>query len=717
MKKGIGNRSLLPYLNSSATGVYLKISLVTEDAMAIEQLPFPFRVLNDSDPLTRIVGARFLTKAGFEVKKVFLLIQKDKCTLAKDSLWPLHNKQVEASWQKAFSFYSREAYEDSLIVLGNQLNHKGELVPLGSLFFCKAKQTFFGPPCPYCGRPLEQCYNDDLLGQLGLSVYSTSLSRYLFCPSCWSSERQHHFYTFELEGVETDLVKDWRGLVEDFARLIETGASCEGFPCGECSNHDACYGTRKNATSKIVPFSFYPFFMLIFEDMNLNALDFLPLISGASLEDLKDWVSERGEFGRLKSVQSAADKLSGKTFFFFEGGEQHFPEILYLKLTFLAQLVQLTLVDPERPTHPNLRPTLDRTWVKFGDQASLMPQFWNFKVRVIDIVRNFPEAASPATTPSADVIHFLGLAWFCTLLANKKQDTSSIYQSLKRASERTPQGEPLSSTGVCNETFRPENLFWNPEGKPIEESWRPFWEEALLLGDGLLRTGLGIGSSGWSKEIFWKRLEALRDRIKHQLFTDQARTRELRRPREDEVLHTILKNLMEKWEKGLQTDDTALQEAVVTTPKSPRDDRGIPDVEKEAALKETVISSSERGAAERVAISGESEQVDLKETVVISPGSGKEGGPLLSHERDEGALPETVILSAEKQPSRPGREPSQGFLPGEGKQSPREKESSKLETADEEKSQRKQEKREDFLVETVFISPRERKDNGRDKKE
>jgi len=523
---------------------------VTDDPASVEEVPFPFLVLNDSDPLTRIVGASFLTEAGFEVKKLFLLLQKDKYTLPKDSLWSFHNKHVEASWQKAFSFYSHEDREDSLIVLGNQLNDKGELVPLGSLFFCKAKQTFFCPPCPSCGSPLEQCYNDDLLGQLGLPAYSTSLSRYLFCPSCWASEGQTHFYTYDLEGSQTGLVKDWRGLVKDFARLIEKGTSSEDFPCGECSNHEICYGKRVFGTLEIVPFSFYPFFMLIFEDMPLNALEFLPLISGASLEDLKAWIRERGEFGRLKSVQSAADRPCDKTLFFFEGERQHFLEILYLKLTFLAELVQLTLADPGRPTHPDLRPTLDRAWVKFGNQASLIPQFWNFRVKVIDIARNLPEAALPPATPSVDAIHFLGLAWFYTLLANKKQDTSLIYQSLKEALERTSPEEPLFSAGVHEETFGPENLFWNPEGKTIDESARSFWEEALLLGDCLLRTGL-TGDSSWSKETFCQRLVALRDRIKQQLFTDQALPQRLERPREDEVLHTILKNLVEKWGKDI----------------------------------------------------------------------------------------------------------------------------------------------------------------------
>ncbi len=715
MEPGRKNRSLLPYLDPSTAPIHLKITLVTEDQASLESVSSPFRVLTDSDPLTRIVGARFLTDTDFEVKKVFLLLQKDKYALPKDSLRPFYNKEVEASWQNAFSYYSRADPNGSLIVLKNQLDRKGELVPLGSLFFCKSKQTFFGPPCSSCGRPLELCYDDDLLGQLGLPAYSTSLNRYVFCASCWDSEDPSYLYTYELEGLETSLVKDWRGLVKDFTRLKEKGLSIQNFPCCECPNHGTCYGTGGLATSRIVPFSFYPFFMLIFEDMPLNASEFLPLISGASLEDLEAWIRDRGEFTRFKSVRSAVDKLSDKTFFFFEGEKQHFLEILYLKLTFLAELFQLVLPDRDRPIHPDMRFNLDNTWVKLGDKAGLIPGLWNFKVRLIGIAANLPETSLLPGIPSVNVIHFLGLAWFYTLLTNKKQDTSLIYQSLKRALERTSPEKPFFWVGVSEDTFRPENLFWNPEGKTIDESWRAFWEEALLLGSDLFQVGSSLKSNG-SSASFSQRLTALRGQIRHQLFADDDRTSGVGRSGEDEVLHTIIKNIMERWEKQFDTGDTALGETVVISPKGPGDERAISDVEQQVALEETVISSPGRIADERLSVAGESEQVDLKETIVVSSGAGKDHGSTPLRERGKEDVPETVILSPGKEPHGPPREPSMEVLPEE-RQAHQEKRSIQPGPAEEKIDKTRQKREDNFLTETVFISPRQGREREKDKKE
>ncbi len=714
MKEEPRNRLLLPYLDSSSAGVHLKISLVAEDPASIERAPFPFWVLDDSDPLTRILRASFLTETGSEIKSVLLFLQKDRYTLREDSLWPVHNQEVEAAWRKAFSLYGRDDLEDSLIVLGHQLDDKGELAPFGSLFYCKTHQTFFSPPCPYCGRPLEQCYNDDLLQQVGLPPYSTSLSRYLFCPSCWVSQRQPHFYTYELEGGEPGFVKDWQGLVEDFGRLLEHPTLGKGFLCGNCSNPEACYGTQGRAASKVSPFAFYPFFMLIFEDMPLKAAEFLRLVSGASVEDLKAWLRERGELRRLKHLESAPDRLSDRTLFFFEGGNQHFLEILYLKLTFLAELSQLILSELKGPGHPDMRSTLDQTWVKVGDRASLLPQLWSFRVQVIDIARNLPERALPPGGLPTEATHFLGLAWFYTLLSNKKQDTSSIYQSLKEALGRASPEEPLYSAGISEEPFSPGNLFWNPDDKIIDESWHPMWEEALLLGDGLLRASSTV-DSGWSRESFWQKLVDLRDRIKAQLFTDHAIAQRQERPSEDEVLQGILANLMEKWESRPYPDERVLEETVVLQPKGPPDGRGISDVGKEAALKETVIISSEQVDKQGGPISREPEQPDLEETVVISPESRGKEGSIPLQEKDEEPVLETVILSPKQEPAKPFQEPSPGVASGEEGES---REISSLETQDGKEGigQRKQKKEEDFLSETVFISPRDRREHDLDKK-
>ena len=106
MKNHISTPSLWTYLNPNENIFPLKIPLTTEDPSTLEKISFPFIVLTDSDPLTRLLEAKFITDAGSEIKKVFLLIQRDQYFLTKDDLWPLNNQDIDYSWQKAFSFHS-----------------------------------------------------------------------------------------------------------------------------------------------------------------------------------------------------------------------------------------------------------------------------------------------------------------------------------------------------------------------------------------------------------------------------------------------------------------------------------------------------------------------------------------------------------------------------------------------------------------------------------
>jgi hypothetical protein len=303
MKNGIPNRSLLPYLNRSFTAPYLTIRFLTEEPASSAGALVPFLLVNDSDPLTHIVEADFFSEAGCEAKKVFLFRQNDRYTVPKNAWWPSDNKQIEGAWEKAFVFYSQGNRGHSVITLGDRVDHEGHWVPFRSLFFCKSKQTFFEPPCPFCGRLLEQCDNDDVLGEKGLPAYSSSLNRYLFCPSCSGSGRESAFYTYERKRSEPALVKDWQALVEDFAALIQQGDDLEAFPCGQCSDRTTCYAAKGTVISQIVPFAFYPFFMIIFEGMPFNGLDFLALVSGASTaRQPKHAREDKAVCGILKSI-------------------------------------------------------------------------------------------------------------------------------------------------------------------------------------------------------------------------------------------------------------------------------------------------------------------------------------------------------------------------------------------------------------------------------
>ena len=70
--------SLLPYLDARGNKFGLRLSLIPESVSAQETPLFPFTVISDAAPLARLIEAQILTDAGSEVKRVFLLVQRDE---------------------------------------------------------------------------------------------------------------------------------------------------------------------------------------------------------------------------------------------------------------------------------------------------------------------------------------------------------------------------------------------------------------------------------------------------------------------------------------------------------------------------------------------------------------------------------------------------------------------------------------------------------------
>ncbi|MBE9580097.1 MAG: hypothetical protein IMF18_00570, partial [Proteobacteria bacterium] len=287
MKSNTEISSLRPYLEPHGAKFRLEFSLISQDRSVDGKAPFPFLVINESDPLGRLIEARFVTDAGSKLKRVFVLLQKDEYLLPRDELWPISNQDVDECWQRAFSSYSGKAKDGSMVVLSDQIEKDGRLSSLQSLFYCNQERVFFHPQCPTCGSPLQQCYDDHLLTGVGLQPYSTSLKRYLYCPSCFDLVGESDFFIHALESSDPPMLKDQWDLVKEFGQLTEGKKHLDQFPCTKCASHKECYGTDGLALSRIVPVSFYPFHILIFEAMSVNAPDFLSLISGASFEELE----------------------------------------------------------------------------------------------------------------------------------------------------------------------------------------------------------------------------------------------------------------------------------------------------------------------------------------------------------------------------------------------------------------------------------------------
>jgi len=690
--------SLLPYLESERGCFHLDVSLISEDSAVLERAPFPFLTITDTDPLTRLIDARIRTDAGSEIERVFLLLQKDRYLLAQDELWPLNNRDIEEAWQKAFSFYSSENKDLSFITLAGQLDGQGRAAQMSSLFYCRTRQLFFHPPCPKCGLPLQQCLDDALLNGAGLQSYSGSLKRYLYCPVCTSAGKQE-FYVYELEQSDPQTIRDRTSLIKKFKLLVEGNKSVEGFPCTGCPNYKDCYGAEQRVLSRIVPFSFYPFHMFIFKALSINAPDFLSLVSGAPFRELEEELENKGLYGRSICVKNIRQDSALTASLLFGPGYRNFREVLYLKLTFLAEVFQDLLSGHQGLRHPDLRLSLDNIWVKLPEHGSRLPFLWNFRVTFTDIFRQHTGNMSSQDVPGANALFFMGLAWFYALLVNRRQDISMVYQALKEIMDKSAADSSFSFDTSLHESaspvFHPSSIFRDPEGKNVNTEALLLWEKALMAGWSVLKAG-HRPVADFSPEKLLQQLDDIREEVRGSLFSD-APSEESHPLRDDEkAISVILKNIYDKLSSGTEVTEESLTETVVLSPEGA--DRKIPPpAEESGAMSETVIIP----AAGPQAVTGQEQpekQDDfMTETVILSPQRMKDTlkpSPGRPQKKPDDVPAETVIISAGEVTGaiRPA-----GEQPG-------------AEAGAEEKKKKKEQ---DFLAETIILKPGELKGKGK----
>lgn len=327
------------------------ISLGSKDQSALEKARSPFLIINDSGPVARIVEARFMTNAGSTVRRLFLIVQKDTYLLGEKTQLPINNLDIDLHWQQAFSRYVGNVRDERVSILSGQIGQEGGLTPFMPLFFCKDADVFFHPPCPHCGAYLEQCYDDELLAGVGLAPYSTSLKRYLFCPTCHASMGRSDFYIASKDGTDPQFLGDRGDLIRSFKSLGEDKNAAGIFPCPGCSARLECYGDGNPFLSRIEPFSFYPFYMIIFNEMSLNAIDFLAFISGTIIEDTNTTPALR--YGQENYLKDITQKGAAITPFMFDQEQRRFKAGLLQDLDGIREKIKNDMFrQVEAITHP-----------------------------------------------------------------------------------------------------------------------------------------------------------------------------------------------------------------------------------------------------------------------------------------------------------------------------------------------------------------------------
>lgn len=618
-----------------------------------------FRVLSESSPLTRLLRAQILTDAGSLVQPVFLLVQKDVYRYQPSELWPLTNLDVEASWQQAHAFFplgpsgktSAGAIDRDPIRLGESGATDGGRNAFQSLFYCGHRGVFFHPPCPGCGQALFLCKDDPLLLSQGLSAYSSSLRRYLYCPSCPPSKEGNGFYASSLDASDSVGVRDGGGLIGAWRHLLAGGLAPTGFPCLNCPERDKCHGPENLAIERIIPFGFYPFHMLVVKAMTIRAADFLPLVSGASLEAVEKRLHENNASARLPDVAELRRRVGEKDLFLFDGTEKHFLEVLYLKLSFLNEITQMVLT---APAPLDINAALDCMWVKIHAQGSFLPGLWSFNVGYMDIGLTREAAPGRPGANRAQLSYFIGLVWFHVLLSNGSLPAAAVTAELVARIEKK---HAPDAGGDNDPLFAPVNIFWNPAARPSSAfpfEWKALWTKTLGLAWDLLRADRP--EAGGSSDQITRELSVIRKEIKKLLFVaGPAPAITAADPSDDPAILRILAGIKEKWDITLDYAPSDATETVHIRQETAhiaasREETALPETETPRQAGKGVLETTRE--LETVILTREKPEEPLAETMVLNrDGGGKnplEETVILTPEKGGEALEETIVLSRDK---------------------------------------------------------------------
>jgi len=725
--------SLIHYLESNDAEFHLRLSLNTLNSSAANETHSPFSVIDESDPLASIFEASVVSDAGSRIKSVFLLIQKDEYHLPKDEVWPANNRDVDRAWQSLFSFLTTSREHDSIVILKDQVGHNGEILPWQSLFYCAHRQIFFHPPCPKCGFALQICHDDDLLSGMDLQPYSTSLKRYLFCPNCLDALGESDFCKHSLDDSDPETAKDQKDLIRGFGQLARIGTEHASIPCIGCAHFQECYETQHLSTTRIVPISFYPFYMMVLDAPSIHVLDFLPLLSGADVNGLAARLEAAGQRGRLKFLRSFEQGNSHKHLFLFDKHDQFFLEVLYLKLSLLGELAQIVFSGLDRFAYPDLSLSMDKIWVTTAEQSDILPVLWNFRLNMMGIGGDSAQPFFPHKSLPSYALSFLGSSWFYVLLANSRQDFSKIHAEIAGVVENLTLEDDFSPELASRirdlAISSPQNIFWNPGQKTVDAGCAALWTRSLDLGLLLIQNSMSEPSQ-FSQTEFWQEYEQLRTDINKALFMPKSAGVSTSPIDDNKAIHEILLNIATKWQSTIQSLPSGAEEVSADLPmEDQKIVQAVVDLPEDVVIKETVILSADDFRGEPPSSELEEDHVpetvmvkpepagptetparasqpaeDIPETVIFAPGTPKRETPSPAESR-ENDIPETVIVSP--------KEPSASHANSEQKPSP-EADNSKLteqsisnargETPVEETQASAKEKNDD-IPETVIFDP------------
>jgi hypothetical protein len=391
------------------------------------------------------------------------------------------------------------------------------------------------------------------------------------------------------------------------------------FPCPHCSYKNDCYGAESLVTSRLIPFSFYTFHLLVFEAMSLSAADFLGLLGGSSFSALEDQLEKKHEIGRLRCLEAIKFHDPIRLPFVFENHDKHFLEVFYLKLSFLAEIARIVLSESAEFGPDTVGLLMDALWIRIHADGMRLPYAWNFGVDLIDTVRLPGETSGRPPDLPVRNRYFLGLVWLYALLVNSRQDLSDMYQCVRRVMKQPDlfnawlRGEPEAAPLAW--ALAPENVFWEPAERPVPEQWQLLWRKAQGMGFSLLGDRF-FPDRKWTHHEWMRELDALLIEVKNQLLHETEQREDavqaIAGKVETEAVAHILERIREKWAIAARVEPASKAPRTGTMATSPT----------EAAEAVPAAMASDATRPESVAGAGSAVpfiEDAITETIIISP--------------------------------------------------------------------------------------------------
>jgi len=700
----IQTASLLPYLCDNGGKICLDISTMKTGPDQSGGQVGTFIPDYIGDFLTVGFNAHIRTDFGSLVKQVMLLTQRDQYPLLNRHFPKVTNTTVDKCWLQVAGPHDVDGVVPDQILFADQFADGGRLLPFASLFFCNKRELFFHPPCLRCGKMLSLCHDDELLAEFGLPHYSKSLRRYMYCPSC-TPLHGGPWYARTMDGEEKSVVKDSAQLINDFGSIQGSIDPDSRFPCTECQHREDCYGPAAGVFDVIALFSFYPFYMILRQNISFSGHDYLAMVSGASTGQLADYWLERGVFPSSMNSEEQPENSGIEGFLYPVEDSRHFLEVLYLKMQFI-KLVATDLVNNSLSDRFSDHYMSTNTIGVSLIANSSFPSFWSFSLSYPGLGESFSEVTQYPKETGQNHTYTIGLLWFVVLLANRQQGETEIFEQLNSLLESSD--DKMVVLREHDEMFQPCQLFWSARDEYANSSrWTEQWDKILATGSKFL--GAGYHNDNSEKTTILETIDDCLAELKGYILSPaQAETKHIHNSDDLEIFN-IIEKVKEKWEQNEKQSPVDMA--------SPR-----------TGFEEFVYPESDQSEQPKTV-----QESDSDKTLIIPPGS--KTTPMtpaaitgVSGVDDGNAFEETVIISpnekysqqAGSDPIEKTSDPLQNIAPSSGDEELEETiqiranaESIPIDTEGRQKSigdivkdnSRKYDDEDDFLTETVVLRP------------